>query len=134
MVLLKGYAAARFVAEMTVPRTRPGGMEVNLNKVLKWKDASEEQRNDPRIMWVTGPMKDRKITFIKLTDEEVKEKELNEEWRRKEIYKFLRDKYEGAGYEKIFEKEQNGDPSPACFISNGQCNLFCPYWKGECRL
>ena len=70
--IVTGYGASKLMASGLVRTVRPGGKKIDPFPHIKWEDASEEMRKDPKVMWITTNGKD-KHTFRKHTPEEKEE-------------------------------------------------------------
>lgn len=140
------FTSAILDAEMHVGK-RPGGKVINPYSKLRWEDASEEIRKDPNVNWYTRDslMYGKEIyTFRKPTKEEKREIFLNNQWKIKEQFKYILKKYGWKIAEKFyivkknvfeeFEIEINFNIIPHCeYSKEKQCDLFCPYFKGNCK-
>lgn len=139
--IVTGYGAAKLMASGLVKSVRPGGKRIDPFPHIKWEDASEEVRKDPKVIWITTNGKD-KHTFRKHTPEEKEEIRLNEVWRIEETLKVLLNKYGWEYAEKYAQENQDKIDKygikvnlcvPHCEYVNGhQCDLFCPFFKGYC--
>ena len=138
MIILDNYASACLIADLEAPMIRPGGKKVDRFKRIKWKDATEEQREN--LTWVRYGLDGPKTAHIPLTSQEKEEVRLNEE--KIPIYaiagnhdscQYLLDNF-GVEYAKRFAEANkvNIDLNVPYCLNNNQCNLFCPFYKGRC--
>lgn len=138
--VVSGYGAAKLSAEASVGAVRPGGKRIDPYPSIRWEDASEEMRRDPKRMWISGMT--GKKTFRRHTPEEKEEIRLNQKWRIEQITKTILEKY-GWEYAERYVKENKEKIDkyeikinliiPHCqYESNNQCDLFCPYFRGKC--
>ena len=134
-MLVQGYGAAILTAEMSIPSVRPGGKKIERFKKVYWEQATEEMKKDSKRVWFTshlGPNA-RKFTFLKPTKEEEEEMRLNEEWRKREILRFIFENF-GPEYADKYAEENKMDKliEPHCRV-DGQCTLSCPFFKNKCN-
>ena len=140
-MVIKGYAAAKLMADMNTPDVRPGNKRIPRNHSLVfWENATDEQKKE--LKWYSvlygGGVK-KKFAHIELTQEEKEMLADNTKYHYMEIFKYLLDHY-GNDYalqfwEECIEKDVRFELNayPRCRYANGQCDMFCDYYKeGVC--
>lgn len=141
MFVVKGLGAAILDAEMHVKR-RPGSRSIDRFPTISWEDASEEMRDDPKVMWIKHG--ERKYTFRKVTEEEKAEIRLNGQWKLREEFKYILEHYGWKYAEEFYTRARRDEFEkynvkinlyiPHCkYTKDGQCDLFCPFYEcGNC--
>lgn len=146
--VVTGLGAAVMKAELYAPRIRPGGKVVDLHPVINWEDASEEMRNDQKVLWITHQATlmhpKRTYTFRSHTEEEKEELRLNEIYKLEQMFNFIlkhygwryaKEFYEWDDWRKKFDKYgivPNLNIPHCKYEKNHQCDLECPFFKGYC--
>lgn len=136
-----GYGAARLMAETSVKNHRPGSRRVDPYPCIYWSEATEEERNDPKRIWISSFGQPKK-SFRAHTPEEKEEIRLNQIWRLEQIYLLLLNKYGWKYAERFAEEEKEKFEKynirinlnvPHCeYTASGQCDLFCPFFNKKC--
>lgn len=136
-MIVSGYSAVVLNAETNTPNKRPGGKKIDPYPKIFWEEASEEMRNDPKVMWIISL--GRKYTWRKHTLEEKEEIRLNKIWRVNQQAKYILENY-GWEYAERFARERENvteidfSTIPHClYTKDKQCDLFCPFFKGYCE-
>lgn len=145
--VVTGLGAAVLNAE-TFVGIRPGSKKVNPYPTIKWEDASEEMRNDPKVMWITNNIGLGKngstYTFRSHTEEEKEEIRLNEIYKLEHMFDFILKHYGWKYAKEFYEWDQWKEkfdkhgivPNlniPHCqYEKNHQCDIECPFFKGYC--
>lgn len=142
--IVTGLGAAVLIAERHIGR-RPGGKKIDPYPTIKWEDASEEMRNDPKVMWITTHTHgERKYTFRRHTEEEKEEIRLNEIYKLEQMFSFILEHYgwkyanefyEWDSWREKFDKHgivPNLNIPHCKYEKNHQCDLECPFFKGHC--
>lgn len=139
-MVIKGYAAAKLMADMNTPTVKPGNKKIPRNhSVVYWDDATDKQKKE--LKWCSiscGGIKN-KFARIELTQEEKEMLADNTKYHYMEIFKYLLNNY-GNDYalqfwEECIEKDVRFELNayPHCKYANGQCDIFCDYYKeGVC--
>lgn len=145
-IVVTGLGAAVLSAEMHIGR-RPGGKRVEPLPTIDWEDASEEMRNDPKVMWITGSTPFRKgktFTFRDHTPEEEEEIRLNKIYKLEHMFEYIlknygwryaKEFYEWDQWRKDFDKYgivPNLNIPHCQYEDNHQCDIECPFFKGYC--
>lgn len=146
--ILSGLSAAVLNAELHIDR-RPGSKQIDFCPTIAWDEASEEMRNNPKILW----FKDKtllkrhggeKYTFRSYTDEEKEEIRLNQIYKLEQMFDFIlknygwqyaKQFYEWDQWRKEFDKYDTVPNLniPHCkYEKNYQCDIECPFFKGYC--
>ena len=129
-ITLKGYSAAKFIAETKSPLVKPGNLKITTPyKILKMEDATEEQIK--KLIWL--PYKNSNRALIPLTKEEKAIRKENQEYHKEQTYLYLLDIY-GWEYAERYAKEKNiklGIELPHCKYNSGQCDIFCNFYTKE---
>lgn len=103
LIVVTGLDAAVLAAEVYIGR-RPGSKSVQSFPTIDWEDASEEMRNDPKVMWITNDTLlkgSKKYTFRKHTKEELEEIRLNRIYKLEHMFDYILKNY-GWQYAKEF--------------------------------
>lgn len=146
-IVVTGLGAAVLSAEMHTGR-RPGSKPIEQPfPTINWEDASEEMRNDPKVMWITSNIpfgKSKKYTFRSHTEEELEEIRLNKIYKLEHMFDYIlkhygwryaKGFYEWDQWRKDFDK-YGIVPNlniPHCeYEVNHQCDIECPFFKGYC--
>lgn len=131
-ITLKGYSAAKFIAETKSPSVKPGNLKINPYKTLKMEDATEEQIKE--LTWLTYQNSIKAL--IPLTKEEKAMRKENQEYHKEQTYLYLLNNY-GWEYAEQYAKEKNiklDIELPHCKYGSGQCDIFCDFYtKGDCN-
>lgn len=72
-------------------KKNPNQKIINPYPTIDWDDASEEMRNDKKIMWITNDK--RKYTFRKLTTEEKAAIWFSKTWKLQAMFEYILEKY-----------------------------------------
>lgn len=144
MFVVKGVDAIILNAEMSVPKPREAGWKYS-NPTVNWEDDTEENRNNPKIMWITSSMggHKKKYRFRALTPEERVRITDARRIYLMNVYTYILEKYDYESARIYYDrrKEEFDDVGivpelniPHCkYTTDGQCDLFCPYYKeGKC--
>ncbi len=142
-MVIDRIGAAILMAEVEIPKVRPGGKEVEFRPRIKWEDATEEQKQT--LHWIESftAMDGKEKWAIRPNSEEEKaEMRLNRAWRLGEMFKFI---LENCSVEDAIEfynrrskdfKEYEVEIDmniPYCeYSENHQCTIDCPFFKGVC--
>ena len=113
-------------------------------KTIKWEDDTEENRNNPKIMWITNSALNKKYRFIGETPEEKEYKQKQKEKKLRFMFDYIREnygwEYAEIFYLKVWENIFKRDgveidlTYPHCqYTKDGQCDLLCPYFSGKCN-
>jgi hypothetical protein len=144
MFIAKGLDAIILEADMAIPQIRPGGNKmINYNqRMIFWETAPTAMKEDPSVEWRT--VWGKKMALRRLTDEEKAEMKLNQAWRIEEMFNYILKKYGWKSAYKFYNiKSWRKKFDDAGFVPNfkiphckyeegGQCDLECPFFKGEC--
>lgn len=136
-IILKGYDAARFTADMNTGRIRPGNKKIRTMPFIDWKDATEEQKET--LNWCIFD-DTWKQAYFPFTEEEKQIRKDNELYHYEKMFQYLLENY-GNGYafrfaEECIKKDMKLSIKayPHCKYAEGQCDMFCNFYKrGECN-
>lgn len=139
-IILEGYNAARFTADMNTGRIRPGNKKIRRTPFIDWKDATEEQKET--LKWHTfndGGRNAWTQAYFPFTEEEKQIRKDNELYHYEKMFKYILENY-GNDYADKFAKECiekdmeiSIEAYPHCDYAEGQCNMFCDFYeKGQC--
>lgn len=134
-IYLQGYDAALLIAQTEVSKIRPGGKKIPLINILKWEDATEEQKQDTNLLWIKSPLMG-KYTYRKLTKEEKEEQHLNHVWRQEQIVLYLLEHFSWR-YAAWYAQECktagiNINLNVPYCRNSAQCTFFCPFYSKGC--
>jgi len=143
--IVSGLGAAVLNAEMEIDD--PPFPNIPAFPKIYWEDATEEQRQDKDIMWVTAPMfgKTRKYFLRSYTNEEKEIIKKREKWRLEQMFDYILKVYGWEYAIKFYQDSSWSDKFkkynividtriPHCKYANGQCDLFCEYLSsGRCE-
>ena len=140
-IILEGYKAARFAADLNTGRVRPGNKKIRNTPFIRWEDATEEQKET--LKWWYFMDEDRNVriqAYLPFTKEEKQIQKDNELYHYKEMFKYILKNY-GNDYvfkfaEECIEKNMKLfiETYPHCNYSEGQCDIFCDFYtRGECN-
>ena len=140
-IILEGYNAARFTADMNTGRIRPGNKKIRRTPFIDWKDATEEQKET--LKWCTFNDRGRNAwtqAYLPFTEEEKQIRKDNELYHYEKMFKYILENY-GNDYADKFAKEcvekdmeVSIEAYPRCKYAEGQCDIFCNFYiRGECN-
>jgi hypothetical protein len=141
--IVTGLGAAILDAENHVSTVRPGGIRINPQPRIYWSEATKEQQEDSKIMWCRFP-KEEPYMIRPLTKAEKKEIRLNQEYRLRQMYDYILNKYgwrmAARFYNQDSWKKQFDEAEivinfkiPHCkYDEIHQCDLECPFFNGQC--
>ena len=131
-------SAIFILADTNTPRKRPNSKATSAFKKLYWEDATQEQRE--KGLWVQS-LKGT-FTYLFETEEEKQERWLDKQYHMRKMLNYILENYNMDVYNEVvkvykdeFDKyEVDTDfKFPHCRYAGGQCDLFCPYYRGDCH-
>lgn len=144
-MVIDRLGAAILMAEVEIPKVRPGGKEVEFKPRIKWEDATEEQKQT--LHWIerfTMMNGKEKWAIRPNTEEEKAEMRLNRAWRLGEMFKFILEncsvedaiEFYNSRSKDFKEYEVEIDMNiPYCkYSEDHQCTIDCPFFiDGRCN-
>ena len=139
-MVIKGYAAAKFMADRNTPTVKPGNKKILRDySLIYWENATDEQKKKLKWYLVSCGGIEKKFAQIKLTQEEKEMLADNIKYHYMEMFKYLLEHY-GNDYalqfwEECIEEDVRFEMNvyPHCKYAEGQCDIFCDYYKnGVC--
>lgn len=144
MFVVKGIDAIILNAEMSVPKPHEAKWSYS-HPTVNWEDDTEENRNDPKIMWMTSSMDgcQKKYRFRALTPEERARITDARRIYLMRVYTYILENYDYESARAYYNRrkkefdEVEAVPEfniPHCeYTKDRQCDLFCYYYKeGKC--